>query len=495
MGKVVSSGAWAVACLGLMGACSSSTTEPTTKGSQNLYGGTDVPDAAKLGIVYIQHVPTDTAVSGCWRGTGVLLTNDKLLTAAHVVDRDSALGAGCKPTQLGWLRLTMPDPSVPGGQQVRVISCAASKFCGAATHARYTTAPLGTGILLNNSGEDSAIIQNFSPFTVAGQAAFYRRKFTSKPTASFYASKLTCYGMAEQSNILPKSGVLRQADFVILPFPHPNITTGIGFLSGTMFAVSRGGGLTPTGEFQPNSIVPSIIPVPGDSGGPCIDHVNATDGDIVGIVHSGGPEKSGGADAPSYANITAASGMRNFTRAALGVQAGSIALDLDGDGTADDGVEVRVSAFNTIEIVVTYNSGAQTFPFDTLVPTSAATLLQPLFAGTFGGDFDDDGDSDIIASIGTALSNLPFYFNGALPASFSFTNLPQWQPGLGGYQHYVVGRYNSDAIDDVAAVRFDGSEDVFLGEKNVGLTVPAQFVPRGFSWWPRTASQTPSSIA
>ncbi|MFO0565095.1 MAG: hypothetical protein U0263_05505, partial [Polyangiaceae bacterium] len=274
-------------------------------------------------------------------------------------------------------------------------------------------------------------------------------------------------------------GVLRTAEFSVLPFPHP-LSAGASPMSKQpwphMFAVSRGGGVNP-GPFQDDAGGYLPITVRGDSGGPCIEHTTGYAGDIVGILHAGDSSLSGGYEAPEWAHYSAASGFRDFVDCRLKQRNQGIWCDADGDGVADDKARIGKSALNTLTFVVEFNNGAQKVEFDTLIPDSIADVgcLIP-------GDFDADGDADLLSTLGAAISAIPAYFNGAAASSFSFTSVAAWQPA-GPYSYYTVGRFNGDTIDDVRAVRFDGSEDLFLGEKNVGLTTPAQFVPRGFNWY------------
>ncbi len=460
--------------------CGGQRDEVAVKKGSPLIAGTVVDDAASVGVVWLEYL--DQANFVCYVGTGVVLTNDTILTAGHVADwlvaKSMCAKGGYVPIKL---RVTMPDPSVAGGEQVRVISCGGTtkEGCGARFRPDYQT-PTKPTDTVNGRGQDAAVLTVSGSLVVNGISSFYRRPI-SKASAPPYKQKVTCYGMSDSAPVSPfTTGVLHKADFTVLKYPHDIFRSALDpknvglWETDTMFAISRGGDVVPTDVHDPDGGF-AVITVEGDSGGPCIQHTTGVAGDLVGIDHAGEDAKP--ASTPRYAHITAVQGFRNWLRSALGVQSGRVFADSDLDGNADDGVEVRASSLDTIEVVVFYNNGATEVSLDTGISTSFAP-----FAGSYLGDFDADGDGDVVATIGTALNALPFYFNGAGASSFSFTTPSTWQPN-GPYAFMEVGRYDEDGTDDLAAVRADGTEDVFVGEPGVGLTVPAQFVPRGFNWW------------
>lgn len=529
MGRLLASifvitGVWAVSC--------SPSNDASTKGRSTsaLYGGTVIPDASQTGVVYLEWFVNQNDLVACSIGTGVLITSTTILTAGHAADYEHAKYM-CSPKVPKFLRITMPAPADAGGDTKAWISCGTT--CGEKLHPKYrgkcgdatcdtnespTSCPgdcpttcgnhtcespqdyetLASGSKRsvacpkdcptssdNADGSDAALIETSTTFKVAGDP-FHERRITRKATSDFYNSKLTCYGMgpgaAKPYGSDPNkyaAGVLRKADFTAMKFPHP-LSSGadkLGQLSWpNMFAISRGGEVE-AGPFQDDAGEHLPITVRGDSGGPCIAHTTGTAGDIVGIDHAGSDNKSGGYDAPEWAHFSAASGFRDFVDCRLKQRNTGIWCDADGDGVADDKARIGKSALNTLTFVVEFNNGAQKVEFDTLVPASLADVgcLIP-------GDFDADGDADLLSTIGAAISAIPAYFNGAAASSFSFSKVAAWQPA-GPYSYYTVGRFDGDAVDDVRAVRFDGSEDVFLGEKNVGLTTPAHFMPRGFNWY------------
>lgn len=489
-----------VGCVGLAAfACGDTRSEPAGDSASALYGGTAVPDASQVGIVWLEHLANQNDTLGCWLGTGVLVAIDVILTAGHVADYTLAKQA-CSKQGLTpkFLRITMPDAT---GVQQRLVSCGDSSIpdpkkkkegCGAKFHTGYVS-PVGPDDhwMTNNRGEDVAAIMNFGTLPVNGIGSFYERATSRKPTSSFYGKKVTCYGMSSSKPLGGGGtiGQLRMADFTVLEYPHPNAVLPQFrslFATGTMFAVSRGGDITPTPtELEPDGGGYAAIPVGGDSGGPCIEHTNGVAGDIVGIYKEGDPKKlfgDAGPPAPEFGHYSAAPGFRNWLRCRLHKRVSLVPCDLDGDGQADDAIGIRRSALDTLQLAATFNDGAQQFVLDTPFPAASAEV-----GCMFPGDFDGDGDADIVSTIGGVLAALPLYFNGASASSFSssFTltsNPAAWTPN-GPYEYYTVGRFDGDSIDDAAAVRFDGSEDVFLGKAGVGLTVPAQFVPRGFNWY------------
>ncbi len=491
MGKV---SGWALVCgAAIVLACSGEADPESAGGSSALYGGTAVPDASSVGTVWIEHLVNSTDSSGCNTGTGVAIAHDVILTSGHVVDWDHAQKNCAQTTK--YLRFTMPTP---GGAQVRLLTCAnpsstdpvevRRRACLGSGAPGQTGGRFHTGYKGANTkpGADAALVRvGGNPgFNVNGKGTLYRRSISDKPTKALHYHEVTCYGMS--ANKLPigappaKYGELRKADFTVLPFPHGlSIGPDGKKLAPSLdaYATSRGGQVFPTQPDPTGSdLNPDPVMVRGDSGGPCIEHSSGVFGPIVGLNYAGDSENlSGGAEAPRWNHHVAASGFRDWLRSHLRHQGFRFALDLDADGSADDGIEVRLSATQSLVIVASFNNGAQEFALDTLFPASSADV-----GGTFGGDFNDDGRDDILGTFGPALSAVPYYFSGA-PSS-PFTPVTTWQHS-GPYEYMRVGRYNEDAIDDVAAVRFDGSEDVFLGEKNIGLTVPAQFVPRGFNWY------------
>lgn len=479
-----------LAAAAIVGGCSSpDPTDHAARSSAALYGGTVVSDASQVGIVWLEYVKNqDPYEVGCEAGTGVLLTNDIILTAAHVADYKTVVKKpACVATPPAYLRVSMPDPAAVDGVQRRWISCGGTVGCGEWLHPRYVPHPgIVDPVVRGNNGEDAALIR-VSSLIVKGVSSFYERPLTPKPTSDFHGKKVTCYGMSEGSPKLPNvndpTGTLRKADFTVVPFPHPSsiaeyktVDPTIPLLpSKSMFAVSRGGGVAPTATAEAPDGAVYTIPVPGDSGGPCIDHTNSTDGEIVGIDHAGSGEKTATVPIPAWTHYSASAGFREWANCRLKSRVKPVPLDCDGDGQPDDSVRVRKSSSGTLEIVVAFNGGAQEIAFDTLLSESAADVGCAL-----AGDFNADGASDIIATAGAAANAIPYLFSGGFP--FAFTNLSTWKPS-GPYAYYSVGRFNQDSVDDVTAVRFDGTEDVFLGEAGKGLTTPAHLFPRGFRFF------------
>jgi hypothetical protein len=485
-------------CIGLTAfACGDTRDEPANKGSSALYGGTAVPDASQFGIVWLEHVINQNDPVGCSLGTGVLVANDVILTAGHVADYTLAkktclANQGAAPN---YLRIRMPDAS---GAQQRLVSCGDSSIpdpkkkkegCGAKFPPGYVS-PIGSddSYFANNRGQDVAAIMNFGTLPVNGIGSFYERAITQKPTSAFYQKKVTCYGMAASAPLggAATIGKLRKADFTVLKYPHPLVMDPAMadqfpslFRTDTMFAVSRGGEVIPTPtEFEPDSSAYAAMPVGGDSGGPCIEHTTGVAGDIVGIYKEGDPKRMGG-DAgppvPEFGHYSAAPGFRNWLRCRLHKRVSLTPCDLDGDGQADDSIGIRSSPLGNLQLAATFNNGTEQFLLDTPFPAVSADV-----GCMFHGDFDGDGDADIVSTIGGVLAALPLYFNGTSPSSFSssFTlssNPTAWTP-TGPYEYYTVGRFDGDSIDDTAAVRFDGSEDVFLGKSGTVSPTRLQLV-------------------
>lgn len=513
MGKLV---ALAFAFLaGLAVACGASDDAPRqARSSSALYGGTVIPDANQVGVVHLEWVENQNDLVACSSSTGVAITATTILTAGHSADYEYAKQL-CSPKVPKFLRITMPASADAGGSTTAWISCGTAA-CGERLHPKYrgkcgngacdtnenstscpadctagcgnnTCDPAETALTCpkdcqhvghNADGSDIALLETATKFVVGGDE-FFARRITRKATSAFYNTKVTCYGMARGAPTTFVDGALRKADFTVLPFPHPaSVAPNLlaAFASSNMFAISRGGGVAP-GPFQDDAGGYLPITVRGDSGGPCIEHTTGYAGDIVGILHAGDSNKSGGYEAPEWAHYSAASGFRDFVDCRLKQRNQGIWCDPDGDGVADDKASIGKSALNTLTFVLEFNNCAQKVELVTPIPDSVADVgcLIP-------GDFDADGDADLLSTMGAAISALPSYFNGAAFGSFSFTNTATWNPA-GPYAYYTVGRFNGDTVDDVRAVRFDGSEDVFLGEKNVGLTSAAHFMPRGFNWF------------
>ncbi|MCC6901794.1 MAG: VCBS repeat-containing protein [Polyangiaceae bacterium] len=249
------------------------------------------------------------------------------------------------------------------------------------------------------------------------------------------------------------------------------------------FAVLRGGGFfpTPTG----------VVPIPGDSGGPIIDHENpsALDGDILGILESGDGEKtSSGVPNPEIAFFSAASGFRDYARVVLSYNAPSVKFDLDGDGK-EDSLVFLTSANNTAVLQLTFGSGTVIGPYDTFLPVSVTSL-----AGFFSGDFNGDGKGDVVGHV----AGVPLYFRGMAESQFTFPGAVSpigpagWDIAASAsnpLSYFVVGDFNKDATSDVALVRSDGNETIYLGAAT-GLKNPAYLVPRGFHLYDKAEHET-----
>ncbi|MFO0564413.1 MAG: hypothetical protein U0263_02065 [Polyangiaceae bacterium] len=318
MGKVFAL-VFAVAGVSAMACGPSEHVPPQARSSSALYGGTAIPDASQVGVVHLEWLENQTDATGCNAGTGVMLTATTVLTAGHVADYDYAKYR-CSPTVPKVLRIKMPAPADAGGDTLAWINCGSST-CGEKLHPKYRgtcgdavcgTNESATSCALdctgtcgnhareepqdyeagasnskryvmcpkdcpssgdNDDGSDVAVIETATKFVVGGDL-FHTRPITRKPTSTFYGTKVTCYGMGRAAPTTFLDGVLRTAEFTVLPFPHA-LSDGSSSMSALswphMFAVSRGGGVSP-GPFQDDGGAYVSMVVGGDSGGPCIAH-------------------------------------------------------------------------------------------------------------------------------------------------------------------------------------------------------------------------------
>ncbi|MCK6534259.1 MAG: VCBS repeat-containing protein [Polyangiaceae bacterium] len=464
----------AVWALAQLAGCTGRDFEDTAGQQSEIYGGTTV-DAAKIGVVQIAQTDGLTG-KFCSVGTGVMLTNEWLLSAAHVLEP-------CVPPAEK-MYITMKgspfDQSIVYGKP----------FPKVFTHPRYVA-----GSARDNEGWDAALMK-ISPLIVNGSGSGFRRWLTSKGATEFVLSgKKAFYGYsltAAPATWPPDDslfGTPEWAGFTVVPFP--GLTADPQKVAALLqrgpspheFAVLRGGGFFPTST--------GVIPIPGDSGGPIIDHASPTalTGDILGILESGdGETTSSGIPNPEIAFFSAASGFRDFARVVLSYNAPSVKFDLDGDGK-EESLDFLISASNTAVLQLTFGSGTVIGPYDTFLPVSATAL-----AGFFSGDFNGDGKGDVVGHV----AGVPLYFKGMAESQFTFPGAVS-SIGPGGWNigasvsnplsYFVVGDFNKDTMSDVALVRADGNETVYLGAAT-GLKNAAHLVPRGLHLFDKAEHET-----
>ncbi|MCC6900683.1 MAG: hypothetical protein IT377_17010 [Polyangiaceae bacterium] len=160
--------------LGQLGGCAShDLVEDANYNRSAIYGGTAV-DAAKIGVVQIAQTDGLTG-KFCNVGTGVMVTNEWLLSAAHVLEPCSP------PAEKMYITLkgTPFDQSIVYGKP----------FPQVFTHPRYVA-----GSAWDNEGWDAALMK-ISPLVINGSSSGFRRWLTPKNVPDLVLSgKKAFYG-------------------------------------------------------------------------------------------------------------------------------------------------------------------------------------------------------------------------------------------------------------------------------------------------------------
>ncbi len=429
--------------------------------------------------MYIEY--KDAFGTVCANGSGVMLTNTWLLSAAHVLDHQCPF----PPVEL---KITMRGSLLNQTQTYQ-----AASFPFVFVHPRYIYGgSFGTAGI--NHGWDAALMNLSQPFTIGGAVTGHVRRLTTKRASDFIlAGKKSVFGTSITSPPAtwpPPAGAFgnpNTADFTVVPFP------GFSFnkvkrdkllqqgYSPHEFAVHRGGG------FLPSSNVADAIPIQGDSGGPMIDVTDPIflHGDVVGLVESGDgevfpPGSPTGVPRPEYAHFSAASGFRDYVRAVLAYSAPRVLLDMNGDGKQDS-IGMSPSSTGSAVLDIQFGGGGS-LSWDTTLPLPSGTL-----AGFFPGNFDGDAYDDLVGHI----AGVPLYFRGGQVFDFANNLSSTWnlltdpENLTNPVSYFTVGDFNFDGTSDVEVVRDDGASSRFLGESfgTKGLTSASHLAPRGFNFF------------
>ena len=449
--------------------------DPKGSGSQEIYSGSPV-DGSQVGVVYIEY--KDGFGDVCSSGSGVMLTNTWLLSAAHVLDHQCPF----PPVEL---KITMRGSLLNQTQTYQ-----AGSFPFVFVHPKYVYAgPLKTAGI--NHGWDAALMNLSQPFTIGGSATGHVRRLTTKRVSDFIlAGKKSVFGTSVTSPPTtwpppPNAfGEPASADFTVVPFPgislNPSKLAALTLNSAPtahQLAVLRGGGLLPSAN------VADVIPVAGDSGGPMIDVTDPIflHGDIIGLVESADPDASpSGVPRPEFAYFSAASGFRDYVRAVLAYNAPRVLLDMNGDGKQDS-IGMSPSSTGSAVLDIQFGGGGS-LSWDTTLPLPNGTL-----AGFFPGNFDGDGYDDLVGHI----AGVPLYFRGGQVFNFANNLSSTWnlltdpENLTNPVSYFTVGDFNFDGTSDLEVVRNDGASSRFLGESfgTKGLTSASHLAPRGFNFF------------
>jgi hypothetical protein len=291
-----------------------------------------------VGVVHVEWL--DGAGDPCVHGTGVMLTNDWMMSAAHVLTNIDCFGSS--PAEL---KIIMKDAA---GDQMA--DYPKGFFPQAFVHPRYTNElkkAKDENRPVDHKGWDIALMK-VSAFNISGSTTQHRRWMTLNETSSYYGAFESFYGHGFSywpTNNCPASPTpcisdnavyepLQTENFTLVQYPGFASPSKLIYkrygTSKDMLAVERGGGATPN-----NTNFNSKTVVSGDSGGPMIDVTNPStlEGDIVGIARDADFVEvwpSGASQCisrPEVSWFSAASGFRDFARVVLSFNAPSVKFD------------------------------------------------------------------------------------------------------------------------------------------------------------------------
>jgi hypothetical protein len=393
-------------------------------------------------------------------GTASFLTNEWLLTAAHVVDGQNGSCTNGTPRADG-VTVEFDTQTGPDRPVVDAVII----------HPRYK----------RQGHTDMALLHVDRPFQLNGSTTGYQRPISTLPIAGMLGSLTRCVGYGRSSLTSNDSGTLRFADFTIGRSPDAPETN---------FGIFKGGGAASSDTGS------GIILGEGDSGGGCVKLSGPSGAqEIFGINRSNDirPRCATDADCPNsgtcdvaaemcttndprHSNIQAAASFRDFTNAVLGAKSMPVQVDFDGDGIVDNTMIVRsIGGFFFIEF-------QPAIGLPSLIPTGLPDLpivsdtIQS-FASLNTGDFNNDQISDVLALVG----GFAFYFNsdlGAIDLANPFNGQIEVS-GTEGFAFSTVKDLNGDGFDDAELVRADGTSRLFFGGPSGlgGATPPPSFGP------------------